>query len=304
MSNLRPLSNPSDLRQQAEEMLSVLENLPTLEPRAQVLLLHSQNQEETPIVRGGGWVYRREDLRPLHMRQTGHYKMTTAMHREVISKLQQHQDTEVVRDFTIAVKTHDLRTLCVGAWLNDIVVDFYLQLITSRSRSETWSRQRREKAYAFSSHLLPAFRIRGHNGVESWTRNEFVFSNDLLLFPIHWDSHWTLVVVDTLYLTIAHYDSMDRGDSDSFAEQQFNDVLTYLAMEAAAKHTTFNVLEYTRHHHPYSPKQNNTLDCGVFLCKTAEFISRGAQLRYSQEEIPYYRQIMMWEICNKILLTP
>jgi len=111
-------------------------------------------------------------------------------------------------------------------------------------------------------------------------------------------------VVDTLYLTIAHYDSMDRGDSDSFAEQQFNDVLTYLAMEAAAKNTTFNVLEYTRHHHPFSPRQNNTFDCGVFLCKTAEFISRGAQLHYSQEEIPYYRQIMMWEICNKILLTP
>ena len=49
------------------------------------------------------------------------------------------------------------------------------------------------------------------------------------------------------------------------------------------------------------PRQYNNKDCGLFVCKNAEYLSRRAKLTYCQENLPRFRQQMMAEILLKKL---
>ena len=37
------------------------------------------------------------------------------------------------------------------------------------------------------------------------------------------------------------------------------------------------------------PKQENGGDCGVFVCQVAEFLSRNVKPRFSQKDMPFFR---------------
>lgn len=45
------------------------------------------------------------------------------------------------------------------------------------------------------------------------------------------------------------------------------------------------------------PQQENGYDCGVFTCQFLENLSRGTdRFNFSQKNMPYLRQRMIWEI--------
>ncbi len=48
--------------------------------------------------------------------------------------------------------------------------------------------------------------------------------------------------------------------------------------------------------------QDNGFDCGVFTCKTADFVSRGARLTFGQEHMPYFRRRIAAELLTGSLL--
>lgn len=50
------------------------------------------------------------------------------------------------------------------------------------------------------------------------------------------------------------------------------------------------------------PQQMNGSDCGMFACKFAEYAARRAQISFCQEHMPYFRERMVYEICQKKLL--
>jgi hypothetical protein len=51
-----------------------------------------------------------------------------------------------------------------------------------------------------------------------------------------------------------------------------------------------------------TPQQENGFDCGVFTCQFLESLSRGEEtFAFSQENMPYLRRRMIWEICNRRL---
>jgi len=50
------------------------------------------------------------------------------------------------------------------------------------------------------------------------------------------------------------------------------------------------------------PQQMNENDCGVFACKFAEYICRAADISFTQEDIPYFRHKMVYEIYTCKLL--
>ena len=48
-----------------------------------------------------------------------------------------------------------------------------------------------------------------------------------------------------------------------------------------------------------TPQQENGYDCGVFTCQFMEAISRGEEnFNFSQQDMPYLRRRMIWEIGN------
>jgi sentrin-specific protease 1 len=50
------------------------------------------------------------------------------------------------------------------------------------------------------------------------------------------------------------------------------------------------------------PQQMNKNDCGVFACTFAEYICHGADISFTQEDIPYFRRKMVYEIYTCKLL--
>ena len=51
------------------------------------------------------------------------------------------------------------------------------------------------------------------------------------------------------------------------------------------------------------PEQLNGCDCGVFMLKYAEYMSREAEFSFTQHHMPYFRQQIVYEIISKKLLN-
>lgn len=45
----------------------------------------------------------------------------------------------------------------------------------------------------------------------------------------------------------------------------------------------------------------NGSDCGVFMTRTADYLARGAQLDFTQADMPYFRRRMVLDIRRKSL---
>jgi len=50
------------------------------------------------------------------------------------------------------------------------------------------------------------------------------------------------------------------------------------------------------------PQQMNGSDCGMFACTFAEYICRGAGITFTQQDMPYFRRKMVYEIYTCQLL--
>ncbi|XP_039543587.1 sentrin-specific protease 2-like [Pimephales promelas] len=50
------------------------------------------------------------------------------------------------------------------------------------------------------------------------------------------------------------------------------------------------------------PRQANGNDCGVFICKYADFLSQGKPPTFRQFDIPVIRKVMVWEIVHQQIL--
>ena len=50
------------------------------------------------------------------------------------------------------------------------------------------------------------------------------------------------------------------------------------------------------------PQQMNGSDCGMFTCKFAEYVTRRADINFTQEHMPYFRRRMIYEILTLQLM--
>ena len=48
--------------------------------------------------------------------------------------------------------------------------------------------------------------------------------------------------------------------------------------------------------------QDNAEDCGLFICRFAEFISRGEKFTFTQKNMDYFRTVMMYEVVVKQIM--
>jgi hypothetical protein len=52
-----------------------------------------------------------------------------------------------------------------------------------------------------------------------------------------------------------------------------------------------------------APKQNTSIDSGIFICKFLEYLARGEPIIFSQEDIEYFRVLMSIELIESKLIT-
>lgn len=221
---------------------------------------------------------------------------TEAMEMEIRSVLQSPPNTHLTTAFAINILVKDILTLNGRSWLNDSVMEFYFNLITERS---TKNPAKYPSVYTFGTFFYT--RLEKGQALGRWARKLDFFSYDLLIVPIIHASHWRLVVVKIREKRIEYYDSMGNPFPACV-----NAIVKFLQAESREKGAKVE-LDLSQwsivHRVPGIPLQNNGYDCGVFACKYAEYIARRAPITFTQNDIPFFRRCMMYEIIHRELLV-
>ncbi|VDM21489.1 unnamed protein product [Hydatigera taeniaeformis] len=210
----------------------------------------------------------------------------------------------MVNSYRLAVTRRELITLTGTNWLNDMIINFYLQMLAHRSRLTVSATSAGALRVATMNSFFYPKLISGpgYAGVRRWTRSINLFEHDIILIPIHDRTiHWCLVAIDLRRRTLSYYDSMG-GTNDRCLDV----LLNYLNSESEDKlqKPLMAMSTWQKINTGASvPQQRNGSDCGVFLCTYAEFLSRDADFTFSQEDMPDIRKRMMYEILTGQLLT-
>ncbi|KAF9647497.1 cysteine proteinase [Thelephora ganbajun] len=218
------------------------------------------------------------------------------------------------------VADKDVARLRPYQWLNDEIINFYGQLILSRSGSQKENSSStpadvhinglvngikgKGKAKAvekkpllgvhyFSTFFWPKLTGDGYDKgrLAKWTKK------DVILIPInHNSSHWTAAAINFRRKRIESYDSM------GMARSTVHKVLReYLDDEHRnKKKKPFDFTGWVDWVDETTPQQENGYDCGVFTCQFLQALSRGEEdgFGFSQVDMPYLRRRMIWEIGN------
>uniref|UniRef100_A0A0N5AY07 ULP_PROTEASE domain-containing protein n=1 Tax=Syphacia muris TaxID=451379 RepID=A0A0N5AY07_9BILA len=212
---------------------------------------------------------------------------------ELIKKVW-HSGGPLDEKFGERITRRDLLTLRGLDWLNDEVINTYLGLICERAKKNCDL----PKVYAFSTFFYTSLEQSGYLKVKRWTRKIDIFSYDIILVPVHLGAHWCLAVIDFETKCIEYYDSMGGINN-----QCLHLLKSYLQEESMdKKKEEFSLDSWEFYCCKDIPHQKNGSDCGMFACKFADFRSRRAQIIFSQENMPYFRQRMVYEICKKSLM--
>lgn len=223
--------------------------------------------------------------------------LTPEMQLEVEAALVAIPPEEVLASaFRLNISRADMHTLVDGEWLNDEVVNFYMNLIMERSQKEGTPR-----VYAFNTFFFSKLLNGGHAALKRWTRNVDLFSFDILLVPLHATTHWCLAVVDFRSRHIAYYDSLNTAFYDQTGCLEM--LQQYLEDESQHKRNhgldwenwTMKIMDV--------PRQENGSDCGMFTCQYAECISRDAPISFGQQHMPYFRKRVVYEILHQTILS-
>ncbi|XP_066478014.1 sentrin-specific protease 2 [Tiliqua scincoides] len=222
--------------------------------------------------------------------------LTEDMEREIENALSHGQEEEVLTHaFKLKITRGDIQTLRNQQWLNDVIINFYMNLLVERNK-----RPGLPVLYAFSTFFYPKLNSEGYKAVRRWTKGVDLFQYDMLLVPIHVRVHWGLVVVDIRRETIKYFDSMGQN-----GYRICKRLLQYLQEESKTKRNLhINASSWTLYSvKPHEiPQQLNGSDCGMFACKYADFISRDKPIAFRQHHMPYFRKRMVWEILHHQLL--
>lgn len=222
-------------------------------------------------------------------------KLTPKMEADIDRALRATPSDEVLANgFRLTVTRKDMETLAGLNWLNDEVINFYMNLLMERGRTQPGL----PSVYAFNTFFYPKLLSGGHSALKRWTRRVDIFAHDLLLVPIHLGVHWCLAVIDFRDSTIRYYDSMGGRN-----EECLKALGKYLREESKDKRKKeLDLTDWTYETVKDIPQQMNGSDCGMFALKYAEYITRDAKITFDQMHMPYFRRRMVYEILTQKLL--
>lgn len=221
-------------------------------------------------------------------------EITPKMDEEIEGALHPHPPEEVlVEAFHLQIRRRDMETLQDLNWLNDEVINFYMNLLMERGKLDNMP-----SVYAFNTFFYTKLLSGGHSVLRRWTRKVDIFSHNFMLVPVHLGVHWCLAVVNFMEKTLLYYDSMGGKNKECLKA-----LCSYLQAESLEKKkVSLGMSNWFIEIAKDIPQQMNSSDCGMFACKYAEYITRNSKISFRQEDMPHFRRQMVYEILNQRLL--
>ncbi|XVF62582.1 hypothetical protein PTKIN_Ptkin09bG0019900 [Pterospermum kingtungense] len=225
--------------------------------------------------------------------------------REPFTPLTEEEMAEVSRAFSakngrkilvshenssIDIRGEVLQCLKPRTWLNDEVINLYLELLKER--------ENREPKKYLKCHFFNTFFYKklvspesGYNyrAVKRWTSQRklgyCLFDCEKIFVPIHKDIHWCLAVINKKDQKFQYLDSLKGRDA-----RVLNALAKYFVEEVKDKSgKDIDISSWEREYVEDLPAQENGFDCGMFMLKYMDFYSRGLSLCFNQEHMPYFR---------------
>lgn len=218
----------------------------------------------------------------------------TDEHLRMVKRAFSGQPNEVLNPkFNLNVTRRDILTLSGLNWLNDNVINFYMNLIIERGNVGKYP-----KVYAMNTFFYQKLSTSGPESLRRWTRRVDIFAHEIICVPIHLGMHWCMAIINLKEKSIKYYDSM--GKSNNQCLSHLRKYLEYEHMDK--KNEPFSTKDFLLENIQEIPQQMNGSDCGMFACTFAEFASRKAKFTFEQGDMPYLRKKMVVEILSGNLL--
>uniref|UniRef100_A0A1J3ILX0 Ubiquitin-like-specific protease ESD4 n=1 Tax=Noccaea caerulescens TaxID=107243 RepID=A0A1J3ILX0_NOCCA len=193
------------------------------------------------------------------------------------------------KNSNIVITGETLQCLKPCAWLNDEVINLYLDLLKERETREPHKYLKCHFCSTFFYTKLAGGSGYNHEAVRRWTTQSKLGYNlidcDIIFVPIHGGLHWTLAVVNIRECKFQYLDSLE-----GFDPRILKSLAKYLVDEVKDKSgKNIDVSLWDMEHVKDLPRQQNGYDCGMFMLKYIDFYSRGLKLCFSQKDMPYFR---------------
>ncbi|KAJ0802359.1 putative Ulp1 peptidase [Helianthus annuus] len=176
------------------------------------------------------------------------------------------------------------------AWLNDEVINVYLELLKERENREP---KKFLKCHFFNTFFYKKL-VSGrsgydYNSVRRWTTQKKLgyglLECDKIFVPIHKEIHWCLAVINKKEEKFQYLDSL--GGADTKVLRMLAQYITDEVKDKTGKN--IDVTSWEQEFVTDLPNQENGYDCGMFMIKYADFYSRDIGLCFNQEHMPYFR---------------
>ncbi|XP_058075901.1 ubiquitin-like-specific protease ESD4 isoform X1 [Magnolia sinica] len=216
----------------------------------------------------------------------------------------------------IVITKEKLMCLRPGEWLNDEVINLYLELLKEREKRVP---KKFLKCHFFNTFFFKKL-VSGKNGydfksVRRWTTPRKIgyglIECDKIFVPIHREVHWCLAVINIKDKKFQYLDSLGGKDAQVLkvlngSYRNFGGLNSlerfqarYFLDEVKEKsERDVDLRSWKQEFVRDLPEQQNGWDCGMFMIKYADFYSRGLELCFCQEDMPYFRKRTVKEILN------
>ena len=199
--------------------------------------------------------------------------------------------------FGIPFKYETLFCLWHNNLLNGDVITVYFKLLQERHSKDRKYRSCIAMDTFFWTQLTQGGKAYCFENVAHWHDAESLFKVELILIPVHVNgNHWCLGYVDLYRKQVRYLDSFGRIN-DTFEQN----IMRFLKdkWDASGKPDVFPFACMNEgNYHVNIPKQSNEYDCGVFVCKFAECLTRDEGFEFDQRDMEKAR----FNILCRILL--
>jgi len=200
----------------------------------------------------------------------------------------------------------DIATLAPLSWLNDEVINGFVELLRDYARQAEGAGEPLPKVHIcntlFYTKLAESPKYE-YSNVRRWTLGRSavdLFSRDLVIVPINQgNSHWTLGLINLRQKRFEFIDSMHGSDGGRlavlrrFLEDEHKDKKCAPLDLSDWQDVIYTIAD--------TPHQTNGFDCGMFMSRAAEHLVRGVMVDFTQDDMPDFRRRMILELAQSRL---
>jgi len=216
----------------------------------------------------------------------------------------------------------NLRTLAGSRWLNDEVTNAYIRLIVKRDKEI-----KKSQVFCFNTYFFDSLKTLGPNNEKIGKivkRLQFCLKDCSDVFvPINIENyHWCFVQIQVPERKIVFHDSMESSESGArcfmdciekfclvYSGEDFNSTKTTDITDNNDKNvlqgltqTKGSLSQYTQEINKNFPRQISS-DCGVYMLKGIEYLSRRKNPDFDPGDIPFFRVSIAGELIIGSLLN-